>query len=244
MFSTRLGFRLEQETYNAIHDNAESIRRISAERVRMELERILTASSREDGWKLLVVTGLHKHIVEGVDWRTCGPHCPTRILADLPYDEIPLPLALAAIFLPLEGIAPTAADACRALKCSEKDVYGVEWLLRGLKTVRAEPELADVKQLMANRLWPHLLRLVRADLIAGNRPLRPFTSLAMLAGSIPAERVAPPPLVTGDDLIGMGLKPGPLFGRIIREIRREQLNETTVGREAAMALAGHMAEEE
>ena len=243
-FAARLGFSFEQDTEIAIFDNAKNIRHISAERVRMELERILCAPSREKGWELIVATGLHEHIVSGLDWWVCGLHSPTWILADLPHDEIPFPLALAAIFLPLEEIAPTAVDACRLLKCSEKEVYGVEWLLRGLKIVHAEPELADVKQLMANKLWPHLLRLVRADLIARNQPLRPFTSLAMRAGSIPKEKVAPAPLVTGDDLIEMGLKPGPLFGRIIREIRRGQLNEFVNTRETALTLARRMAEEE
>lgn len=244
-FASRLGFELERETHNAIYDNAEAIRHISAERVRMELERILCAPSREKGWELIVATGLHEHIVPGLDWWVCSPNSPAWIMADLPHEEIPFPLALATIFLPLEeSVATTAVDACRLLKCSEKEVCGVDWLLRGLKIVHAEPELADVKQLMANKLWPCLLRLVRADLIADGKPLRPFTSLAMRAGSIPKEKVAPLPLITGDDLIEMGLKPGPLFGRIIKEVRRGQLNEFVSDRETALALARRMAEEE
>ena len=249
-FAARLGFKIEQETATAIRDNAESIRDISAERVRMELERIITAPSREDGWDMITTTGLQEHIVDGVDWWTCGPHCPADILANLrragtrEMGEIPFPLALAAILLPLDGkSALNAVDVCQRLKCSAKEVYSVDWLLQGLHKVHAINELADLKQLMANKLWPDLLRFVRADLIARNQPLRLSTELTIRADSIPKEKVSPPALITGDDLVEMGYKPGPLFGRIIKEMRRRQLNEVVNDRETALALARQMAEE-
>ena len=243
-FASRLGFDIERETHEAICDNAESIRHISAERVRMELERILCAPTRQGGWNLIVATGLHEHIVDGVNWWGCGPHRPGDFLAKLPHEEIPLPLALAAILLPLDGRTwSTAADACRRLKCSAKEVYSVEWLLRGLKMVHAEPELADVKRLMANKLWPHLLHLVRTDLYARSKTLRLHADLVARADSIPKEKVNPPALVTGDDLAEMGYEPGPMFGRIIREMRQRQLNEVVNDRETALVFARQMAEE-
>ena len=41
----------------------------------------------------------------------------------------------------------------------------------------------------------------------------------------PRERLDPPPLVTGEDLIATGLKPGPAFKRLLDAVRAAQLDE-------------------
>jgi putative nucleotidyltransferase with HDIG domain len=51
---------------------------------------------------------------------------------------------------------------------------------------------------------------------------------------------ATPNLVTGKDLIAMGLAPGPELGKIINEIREKQDTGELCGREEALALAGKM----
>jgi hypothetical protein len=47
------------------------------------------------------------------------------------------------------------------------------------------------------------------------------------------EEIRPVPLVTGQDLINMGLKPGPHFGEILTDIETGQLNGTLT-RDAAV----------
>ena len=49
------------------------------------------------------------------------------------------------------------------------------------------------------------------------------------------EPIIPPPLVRGDDLIALGLKPGPHFGEILEAVETQQLEGTLRGREEALA---------
>jgi poly(A) polymerase len=52
----------------------------------------------------------------------------------------------------------------------------------------------------------------------------------------PRERLDPPPLVTGDDLIELGLEPGRFFGQILDAVRDEQLNEKITTKDEAMSF--------
>lgn len=62
-FSARLGFEMEAHTFAAIREMAASIQSISAERVRDELERILTEGAARRGFELLDETGLLEQIL-------------------------------------------------------------------------------------------------------------------------------------------------------------------------------------
>ena len=49
------------------------------------------------------------------------------------------------------------------------------------------------------------------------------------------EPIIPPPLVRGDDLIALGLKPGPRFGEILEAVETRQLEGALTNREEALA---------
>ena len=49
------------------------------------------------------------------------------------------------------------------------------------------------------------------------------------------EPIIPPPLVSGDDLIALGLKPGPKFGEILEAVETRQLEGALRNREEALA---------
>ena len=49
--------------------------------------------------------------------------------------------------------------------------------------------------------------------------------------------LAPEPLVTGEDLIAMGLQPGPAFRRILDGVYDAQLEDRVADRDRAMELA-------
>ena len=57
-FAARFGFEIEPATFAAIRAPAAAIRRISAERIRDELVRILTEGGARRGFELLDATGL------------------------------------------------------------------------------------------------------------------------------------------------------------------------------------------
>jgi poly(A) polymerase len=54
----------------------------------------------------------------------------------------------------------------------------------------------------------------------------------------------PKPLVTGDDLIAMGLKPGPNFTKLLGALETEQLNGTMTTRATALRFVQELAAQE
>jgi poly(A) polymerase len=65
-FAARLGFEIEPETLRAIQQHAKEISQVSAERIRDELNRILTEGGARRGFELLDKTGLLKAILPEV----------------------------------------------------------------------------------------------------------------------------------------------------------------------------------
>lgn len=65
-FASQLGFRVDDETVDAMTDMAERIRIISAERVRDELSKLLCSDDPRPGIELLVQTGLAEEVLPEV----------------------------------------------------------------------------------------------------------------------------------------------------------------------------------
>ncbi len=145
---------------------------------------------------------------------------------------------------PQAFVAPTRdaparpiAARCRSLRLSNAETDAVEWLVRALALVR-DPvglELADLKLLLRNEAWPQLLELCTADLAARNSDQTPVRVLAARADAVPAYAIAPPPLITGDELMNAGFQPGPALGEMLRRLTRAQLNDEIRTKEEAWA---------
>ena len=102
--------------------------------------------------------------------------------------------------------------------------------------------LADLKLLMAGPCFESLLCLFEAHLTAKGGSLDPGERLGERARAVDPDDVAPPPLVTGDDLLNMGVKQGPIFKRTLDEVYYRQLNLEVTDRAAALALAQRLAQ--
>ncbi|MGL4462767.1 MAG: hypothetical protein ACRC1K_11505, partial [Planctomycetia bacterium] len=61
------------------------------------------------------------------------------------------------------------------------------------------------------------------------------------AGDLGVERIDPPPLVDGAALIALGLKPGPMFKRVLDAVRDAQLDDQVTDAVAARDLARRLA---
>jgi poly(A) polymerase len=74
---------------------------------------------------------------------------------------------------------------------------------------------------------PHFdlhLELHRLDSLASSGDLEAYRFCLGKLAQMGAEELAPPPLLTGDDLIRMGFRPGPLFSLILGEVEDAQMN--------------------
>ncbi len=242
-FASRLAFQIDPATAAAIKALASQLASISPERVWMELTQILGDPSRAVAWGLLTELGLCDHLAARwpVD-QALHPRIIARLaaLGDDPIDPL---LGMAAILC--DDRPAAARHMCKSLRQSNREIETVTWLVRSLPLVRAggKLELADLKGLMANAHWPELVELLRADLTACREPTTLYDLLRERASGIPPQRVAPPPLVSGDRLSEFGIQPGPRFGEILRSIYRAQQNETISTVEEAVAMAKRLIEQ-
>jgi poly(A) polymerase len=78
------------------------------------------------------------------------------------------------------------------------------------------------------------LALHRADSLASHRNLSTYELIQQKQAEIPAEKMRPAPLVTGDDLIAAGHAPGPKFREILNAVEDAQLEGQLPSREAAL----------
>lgn len=234
-FAARLEFTIDPASIDAIRGQAHRLSTISAERIREELRMIVTNPNRVIGWRLIRSTGLADHLMDGVVWSESEASAVADRLAGLP-DKAPFFLSLAAM---LCGMRPDdAARACKRAKCTNTECNGVGWLLAQLPRVRAPEllDLADVKMLMANERFDELCTLLRADLIAGSEPLSAHAAIVERSHVIPKNEIAPPPLITGDDLLARHVPCGPGYARILEAVYRAQLNKEIADRRAALDL--------
>ena len=100
----------------------------------------------------------------------------------------------------------------------------------------ATMRLSKLKTTLAHPGIRELLELHRADALASAKSIAHVEFCAERLREWGMADLNPPPLLTGDDLIRMGLKPGPLFKRLLDEVRAAQLDGTITTKAEAEAM--------
>ncbi|MFO0973726.1 MAG: CCA tRNA nucleotidyltransferase [Phycisphaerae bacterium] len=241
-FAARLGFPIESKTRAAIGRNAPHIARVSPERIFEELSSILSHPSRAAGWRDACELRLLPHLWAGAASLARDARLIERRLAALPR-RAPVELAFAAILLgrPAAELHATA----RALRTSNDTRVAIAWLVERAAVLPELPrrEVADLKLLMAHPRFGELLALHTAELAARGQSPAPCRALLRRARAIPHSEVAPPPLLSGDDLAALHLPAGPAYRVILERVYRAQLNGQLRDRTAARALARQLISE-
>ena len=107
--------------------------------------------------------------------------------------------------------------------------------------VRQHMQFKDVKQmrkatlrrLLLRKTFPLELELHRLDCLGSHGNLDHYEFLLAQAEELKKKPAIRPPLLTGKDLIKLGMKPGPAMGALLGEIREKQLaDELKTPREA------------
>jgi poly(A) polymerase len=97
--------------------------------------------------------------------------------------------------------------------------------------VRCHMQFKDVLQMRKSTLrrllmrptFPLELQLHRLDCVGSHGRLDVYDHLVEQAKKLEKQPEIRPPLLTGDDLLAMGMKPGPGMGELLAEIREKQL---------------------
>lgn len=219
-FAARLDFHIEEATWGAICEFAPKISVISAERIAVELEMILTDPGRGRGGRLLIESGLAGAIFPGVAGEDL--EAGSRTLEFLP-DQVDFGLALAAFLSRVE--TDRAVGMVEGLKLSNVKLKKVRNLLenRGV-LMDADMPIADLRLMLAEPYYGDLLSLQFAICRDKGESTEPLETLKRRAEAVPDRRKLPPPLLDGHELLALGVPPGPPVGKIMREMFAAQLS--------------------
>jgi poly(A) polymerase len=265
-FAARLGFRIEPATFAAIRRHHRSILGVSAERVRDELTRILTEGGARRGFELLDATGLLAVLLpevaamkgveqppeyhpEGDVWvhtllllEKLRQPSPTLAWGALLHDAGKPPTFRVAERIRFdghveEGVALTH-DVLSRLRFSREDMEQVEALVANhmrFKDVHHMRESTLKRFLRLPRFDEHL-ELHRLDALSSNRCLENYELVKRRREELSEERLRPPRLISGDDLMAEGYGPGPRFAEILAAVEDAQLEGAIATRDEALEL--------
>jgi len=121
--------------------------------------------------------------------------------------------------------AEMTEEIMRRLRFSGADIAATVEMVRQHMVFKDVPKMreAKLKRFMARPTFRDELELHRVDCEGSHRMLDNYEFLLRKREEFANEPIIPPPLVRGDDLIALGLKPGPKFGEILEAVETQQL---------------------
>jgi len=135
------------------------------------------------------------------------------------------PLVLAML---LDSLTPKIVKSITTrLKLANDERDRILWLVtnqRALMDLSSTP-LHVLKPLLVHPGIDDLLALTHAQAAARGEVAGGAIIAQTMLQTIPREYLDPPVLITGDDLTARGMKPGPLFKRLLDAVRNAQLDE-------------------
>ena len=251
-FSATLGFEVEAHTLAAVRSSAPGLARISRERVHAELEKMCASGVAAKGLSLLHQAGLSDYVFPVLV--PFGDEQVSLAEALLGGVGVPvgLPELLASLHLAVDDSwwsEPPAqarrervvALQARDLRLSVADRRLLSSLLGAVGTLHdfAQLRLARRADLYRAECFETVVSLLRILLTRSGQETAFLDEALREKAELPSDRLHPPRLVTGDDLLRLGFVPGPLFKELLQETRDLYVEGALKSREEALAhLAG------
>ncbi len=265
-FAARFGFEIEPATLAAIQKLHAQILRVSPERIRDELVRILTEGGARRGFELLDKTGLLGDILPEVSAMKGVAQPPefhpegdvwTHTLIMLEGLQSPSPALAWGVLLHDVGKPGTyrVADRIRFdghVELGERIAREIGNRLRfsnaevdqAIALIANHMRFSHVHQMRESTLKRMLrlpafeehLELHRLDCSSSHGHLDNYEFAKTKFEQSAPEALRPPRLVTGDDLIAAGYKPGPDFSRMLEVAEDAQLESRIRSKEEGLEL--------
>jgi poly(A) polymerase len=266
-FAARLDFSIQDETFAAIRRAAHCITRISPERIRDELVKILTEGAARRGFELLDSCGLLEQVAaeikafqgveqppeyhpEGDVWthvmlmleRMRDP-TPTLALGVLLHDVGKPATFRIAERIRFDGHAEVGAaiakDWLGRLRFSNEDVEQVTSLVANHMRFKdvLQMRLSTLKRFLRLPRFDQHLELHRLDCLSSHGRLDSYEFVQAQLWELDREELRPEPLITGRDLIQAGYTPGHAFGEALSAVETGQLEGEIRTPEEALKLA-------
>lgn len=136
-----------------------------------------------------------------------------------------------------------AEEICNRLRLSNDETEQVCALvanhMRFAEVKRMRP--ATLKRFLRMPGFDEHLELHRLDCVGSHRDLSLYEFAKEKLETMPPEQIRPEPLLTGDDLIQAGYKPGPLFKELLTAVEDAQLDGSITTKEEALSLVASLA---
>jgi poly(A) polymerase len=131
-----------------------------------------------------------------------------------------------------------AEEICRRLRFSNDDTAQIMALVANHMRFKDVPQMktSTLKRFVRLDRFDEHLELHHLDCQSSHGHLDNYDHVRRFLAETPPEQVRPPRLVTGDDLIAMGYKPGPPFHAILEAVEEAQLSGKVTTREGALQL--------
>jgi poly(A) polymerase len=262
-FAARFDLAIESRTAEAIRRHAPKLVRISPERIADELRLMLTSVTRGRAWPMLwefaLVDQVFRFLPVAAEEAEFNPG-RSVFLALAPDEGIPFGVALAAASLDYVMQAAGGSDLRTAVESNVVQAVG-KALRQSLRISNDEledtvgtvaaiapliqlapPTVAQMKRFLAKPVergaWEIL---VAADKVVGTDGRVAW--LRERLEELSKGDFAPPPLITGDDLTAAGMRPGPVFRRVLESVYDAQLEDRVHTKDEAMRMAADVAKD-
>lgn len=262
-----LDFTISPDTLDALRPMRGELVSVSAERVRDELIRMLTGPDPARGVALLRETGLLEVVLPEVaaeigvpqpaEFHAEGDVFEHTVLALRQLCRPSMTLAMATLLHDVgkpetferadrirfnrhdEVGESIARRVMERLRFPRRDVDRVASLVGRHMIFKDLPQMREARRrrLMAEEMFPELLELHRADSAAYHGDLSTYEWARATLARLRDEPPAPPRLITGDDLLALGVPPGPRIGEILRLVDDARLEGRIRTREEALEFA-------
>lgn len=237
-FAATLDFTLHPVTADAIRLMAADLVVVSAERIAQELKKMLIDPHRRRAIELAEDVRLLHLILPELDVKERqGDWIDTlRRLEQLKGPSFELATAALLMSLPAR---PQVHRICRRLKLSNDETDRIVWLVEHQSDLddAACQSLAPLKRKLSHPYRDDLLQLMEADCRARSTSMESVEFCQDFLVKTPAEEINPPLLISGDDLVALGMKPGPRFKLVLDKVRDAQLNLEILSRDQAIEMA-------
>lgn len=228
-FGARLGYTIEPSTWKAVCAMASGIHQVSRERIREELLRILTEGNAAPGARMLEESGLRREILPELQW-TAHIDRSLALLKKRPAEDFAMGVLLH------ETAIDEIAGILERLKFSRAEMHHILALAENLPRFAAIQDMSTsaLKRFFRLPRFEDHLELARIHAVASDADLSGYGYASERYLGWTRAEIAPSPLITGEDLIAIGYRPGPLFKEILTRVEDRQLEGQLSSRDQAL----------
>ncbi len=246
-FASVFNFKIEEYTYNSIKKLSKNIIKISKERIKSEIEKLLSHKNRWIGLNYIFETNIFKYIFpdvyEKIDYNDIM--IMIESIKRLPdYTSFEIPLSLIFIISNKNQINVKIPDHEQLIK--------IEKTCKNLKLSNSETKKTIELYRLSFSLWNtpsfkewELKRLFRSTNIKNGLVINSILNEVLNLNSNSIEyskmklneykdEIYVDPLINGQDLINMGIKSGKIFSKILFDIENNQLEKKITTKNEAL----------